>query len=396
MVHHTVSALLVIAVSRATAAGGRAARWALIVALALGIACSGQKRSAKEKPARTAKTDAAHGKPDRERRTPALSRDAHEDVVISLDDDARDVQVEKAELYTRLRSLFLANNIGQIERELKAAEKKYPLRDDRDYHYYWGVVQERAGKLDDAVKSYARAIELSPNYSRARNALGKLYCRLKRYPEARVQYLLALEANPYNPFINYNLGSLYFEFNHLDVALKYLNNAAEYKKNFGSAYHKIGIIMYRKGQYQNAVINLSMAITFNKASHITFYYLGMSQFALGKHAEAVTSLTKSLGMKSDFFESAYELGKVNQLMGRYADALGYYRRAQRLRPDVSDINILIVDCLAELKRYSEAIKILREIVDKNPKNKLLAEKLKHLQERESIGNLTEPEDYYVY
>ncbi|HPI22270.1 MAG TPA: tetratricopeptide repeat protein, partial [Spirochaetota bacterium] len=269
-----MSALLVIAVSRATAAGGRAARWALIVALALGIACSGQKRSAKEKPARTAKTDAAHGKPDRERRTPALSRDAHEDVVISLDDDARDVQVEKAELYTRLRSLFLANNIGQIERELKAAEKKYPLRDDRDYHYYWGVVQERAGKLDDAVKSYARAIELSPNYSRARNALGKLYCRLKRYPEARVQYLLALEANPYNPFINYNLGSLYFEFNHLDVALKYLNNAAEYKKNFGSAYHKIGIIMYRKGQYQNAVINLSMAITFNKASHITFYYLG--------------------------------------------------------------------------------------------------------------------------
>lgn len=371
------------------------------VALVLSSACSGQKRGPVPAKRTAGKTDAkktkdvVSRKPGADKRAPG-SKEPHEDVVISFDDDAQDVQLEKAELYARLRSLFLAGNFYQIERELKAAEKKYPLRDDRDFHYYWGVVYERGGQLDDAAKSYKRAIEISSNFSRARNSLGKLYCRLRKHQLAREQYLLALQTNPYNPFINYNLGSLYFEFEHYDVALKYLANAVEFKKNFGSAYHKIGIIMYKKGQYQNAVINLSMAIKFSKASHITLYYLGLAQYQLDQTNDAIASLSKSLAMKNDFFESAYELGKINQIAGKYVDALNYYRRAQRLRPDLNEISLLIVDCLAELRKYAEAIKIVRELVDKNPKNEFLAKKLKYLQERESIGNLTEPEDYYVY
>jgi len=152
------------------------------------------------------------------------------------------LEYQRNEEMSRIRRLFLSGRIQDMARSLKAYGQAYKTDSDKEYYFYNGAVLESAGEYRNAVESYLRAIEIAPDFARARNSLGGLYCRLHKHRFALSHFQKALEVNPYNPFIQYNMGCLYFDTGDLKNAQPYLERAVRYKANFGSAYHKLGVI----------------------------------------------------------------------------------------------------------------------------------------------------------
>jgi len=74
-----------------------------------------------------------------------------------------------------------------------------------------GIAYHQLQQLDQARKSYERAMKLKPDYAEAINNLGTVYYAKKSYRRATSQYLKALRLNPNNPASIYsNLGTAYF------------------------------------------------------------------------------------------------------------------------------------------------------------------------------------------
>ncbi|MBP7604782.1 MAG: tetratricopeptide repeat protein [Spirochaetes bacterium] len=296
----------------------------------------------------------------------------------------------------RIRRAHLLDRTAEMERLLRDFSGKYPTDKDREYHYYTGLVLSAAGEYRRAVESFLKAIEIAPDYARARNSLGALYCRLNKYHFALVHFRKALEINPYNPFLQYNLGSLYFEIGDPANARVHLENAVKYKANFGNAYHRLGVLAFQTQQYERTIEYMAKAIEFRTESHTTHYYTGMSYFSLEKGSMALASLRKALQIKPDFFEAAFDLARVHHSYGEFANALEFYRKADALNPDYPEIKLAIVECLRELKRYREGVALVRQLLERDPQNERLRRYLKNLQDQRLIENLAEPYDYFTY
>ena len=296
----------------------------------------------------------------------------------------------------RIRRLHLLGRTAETDKLLRDFSGKYPTDKDREYHYYTGLVLSAAGEYRRAVESFLKAIEIAPDYARARNSLGALYCKLNKYHFALVHFRKALEINPYNPFLQYNLGSLYFEIGDPANARVHLENAVKYKANFGNAYHRLGVLAFQTLQYERTIEYMAKANEFRTESHTTHYYTGISYFSLEKRSMALASLRKALQMKPDFFEAALDLARIHHSYGEFANALEFYRKADALNPDYPEIKLAIVECLRELKRYREGVALVRQLLERDPQNERLRRYLKNLQDQRLIENLAEPYDYYTY
>jgi hypothetical protein len=79
-----------------------------------------------------------------------------------------------------------------------------------------------AGEAEEARKKCQDAVKLDPGFSQGYTCLGVTYYLRERYDEAFEQYAKALEADPANRDVYYNMASIYAIQGKIDEALQYL------------------------------------------------------------------------------------------------------------------------------------------------------------------------------
>ena len=94
-------------------------------------------------------------------------------------------------------------------------------------HFHLGGSLEAAGRLEEALTSYRRALDLesSENEARIHNNIGGVLGRLGRTREALRAYAEAEEADPAFPETQWNLAALNMELGNLPKARKHLEGA---------------------------------------------------------------------------------------------------------------------------------------------------------------------------
>ena len=79
-----------------------------------------------------------------------------------------------------------------------------------------------AGEAEEARKKCQEAVKLDPGFSQGYTCLGVTYYLRERYDEAFEQYAKALEADPANRDVYYNMASIYAIQGKIDESLQYL------------------------------------------------------------------------------------------------------------------------------------------------------------------------------
>jgi hypothetical protein len=79
-----------------------------------------------------------------------------------------------------------------------------------------------AGEAEEARKLCQEAVKLDPEFSQGYTCIGVSYYLRERYDEAFEQYSKALEANPANGDVYYNMASIYAIQGKIDEAIEYL------------------------------------------------------------------------------------------------------------------------------------------------------------------------------
>lgn len=112
-------------------------------------------------------------------------------------------------------------------------EKTYPNKVNDSFVYdYYGYSLMNLGRLEEAVKSFERFIELEPKNARVMRELGRVFCDLQRYKEAIDILTKSFAIESKNSYGFYYLALAYHKLGKDDIAKKTLEEGKQLDPNY--------------------------------------------------------------------------------------------------------------------------------------------------------------------
>jgi len=234
-------------------------------------------------------------------------------------------------------------------------------------HYNYGFLLEQSNQEDAAERELEKAIELQPNFVRARLALAIIYEKRKKYSRAIAQYQKILNLDKTNPLIYQQLARLYLEVNERKEAKKVLEKAinsgikdwriccslafiyyqeeefdsaklllteALSRENNSTVHFYLALILDKEKQREGTINHLKQAIKLDSDSHLALNYLGYLYAEEGINLREAEKLVKR-ALKLEPSNGAYldSLGWVYFKMGKTEKARIFLEKAADLEKD---------------------------------------------------------------
>ncbi len=155
--------------------------------------------------------------------------------------------------------------------------------------------------LPDAVKEFQAAIQLHPDDSELREALGEVYLNNHSDEDAQRELEKALALDASRTRALYLLGRLYVQQRENDKALPYLQRAVRLQPDLAEAGELLGTIYVRLGQFTNAVPQLEKAAAFDHYGNV-HYQLYLAYRKLGQAGLAQKALARSQELRRSSLE----------------------------------------------------------------------------------------------
>jgi tetratricopeptide (TPR) repeat protein len=162
---------------------------------------------------------------------------------------------EKDELQARI---FMAKKQYPDAMEVYAKlSQEYPK--DPSYQNYLGIAQLQDGKLEEARKSFDRAIKIDRRFSDAYNNMGATYFAEKKYRNAISQYQHSLSLKPDVASVYTNIGYAYFAEKQMPKAMEAFHRALEIDPHVFEETGRAGSILSYRSVSDRGLFNFMLA-----------------------------------------------------------------------------------------------------------------------------------------
>lgn len=228
--------------------------------------------------------------------------------------------------------------------------KLYP--DDPDIHLSLAAALEELGHLPEAMKTYARVVEIAPGYGAALLGLGRTQL-FSGQPDAAIRTVQAgLENKQFEDdleslgMLQGILGSAYRDRGEFDEAIEHLKLSFDYRRRTGDrrgmavSLTNLASIYEQRGEIRAALDAEEEAVRLAReaqdlgAESVALLNLGLTHKVAGNLDEALSALRASLRIeqeRQDEVELATRLdhvADVYRVRGQYDDALVYLEQAR--------------------------------------------------------------------
>ena len=287
-----------------------------------------------------------------------------------------------------------------------------------------GYLYQQTGRLDDAVARFEEALRAQPDDRAATVRLGQVYLGLNRLREAREQFdgvvnvfpalarqglgevalrerrfneaighfRAALERVPQASSIHYSLAMAYRGLGRLDEARSHLEQRGTGGISVGDPIvdtlqtlvrGERGLVAqgrraYDAGLYEQAAGAFAAAMEAAPGSAAARVNLALAQLQMGKTSEAVVTFRAAFEVAPEDADVVREFLRV-LLRLRYVDeAIQVLTKSRSVNPDDEDSLVGLSILLAERKRYSDAVALLAESNSRFPERTATATTLARL------------------
>ncbi|MBI2657451.1 tetratricopeptide repeat protein [Candidatus Woesearchaeota archaeon] len=195
---------------------------------------------------------------------------------------------------------------------LELCRKKLGQKADASSYYECGVLYKENNNLDDAIKSFRKAIELNPKHSMAFYELGVISQQQQNYDEAVKNYTESLRIKE-NAEVFQSLGVCCLKQDKLKEAYRNLVKALLLNPNKYTIYNSMAAVQERLGNYDSAIQMAQISVKLNPNNAIGFYNLGIALDKKGSFRESIPAYEKAVELG---YKKSEEIKKrINQLKG---------------------------------------------------------------------------------
>jgi len=188
----------------------------------------------------------------------------------------------------------------------------------------------KQGRVEDAIRTARRALEIQPDYGVADYNLGNLYAGQGQFELAKKYFEEALRLYPNYADAQTNLGQLIAERGDLDTGIRYFRKAIELNPSISRAYLNLGVALAKQGKLDEAIPPLEQAARLKTDSPEASFYLGSVYAAQNRYSDAAAAFNQALRIQPDFASAHQSLAQLLALQGKKAEAMQHYKEALRL------------------------------------------------------------------
>jgi tetratricopeptide (TPR) repeat protein len=188
----------------------------------------------------------------------------------------------------------------------------------------------KQGKVEEAIQTALKAIELEPKYGVAHYNVGNLYAGQGKFALAQRHFEEALRIYPNYAEVRSNLGQLLAERGDLQAGIEQFRRAIALDPALFRAHLNLGVALAKQGQIDEADAPLREAARLMPQSAETRFYLGSVYAAQNRFDLAAQSLKNALRIDSSFAAAHESLARVLSAQGKREEAMKHYQEAIRL------------------------------------------------------------------
>ncbi len=219
--------------------------------------------------------------------------------------------------FTALENLGAAYlEAGRPEDAMTAFQRAIALNPGTAFAYCKiGWIHYQSGTPQQAIAAFEKAIANDPHYVYSYQGLGWLYVRkLFDYSRAIDAYERGLAANPGDPSLADYLGSTYARMGQMEKALEILEKSAKEQPDQAFVYSTLSYLYLRLKRLDEAAASAKREIELRDA-HSPHRVLGFINHLRGRNEDAITELVRAVELEPHDYEARAALAKLYRAGG---------------------------------------------------------------------------------
>jgi tetratricopeptide (TPR) repeat protein len=236
-----------------------------------------------------------------------------------------------------------------------------------------------AGRIDDAIDKYKKAIEAAPSLGSNYADLASLYYTKGKVDEAYRVLVRGLEKSPEDRTLLSNAAAAAQQLDKAAEALGYVDRALEKNKRDASLYSLRATILRALKRDDDALAALYTAVAISPDDAKIQFSFGNQLYAAGRKGEAIAAYRKAVELDKSLLRAQYNLGALLFEDGRFDEALQAYQMAlapieqslskkEKVDPIHARAFANVGAILLRQQRYDEAAAAYRKALLLDPKN----------------------------
>ncbi len=163
-------------------------------------------------------------------------------------------------------------------------------------HTNLGVALAAAGRFQEAISHYERALEIDPSLSNVHNDLGSALFDEGRISQAMAQFTEALRLRPRYAEAIYNLGIAVQADGHVPAAIDDFYRALRLKPDFFEARYNLALALAGTGRTSEAIAQFEQAVRLRPGFPEGHYNLAVALHSMGREPEAKIEFARARGL----------------------------------------------------------------------------------------------------
>jgi tetratricopeptide (TPR) repeat protein len=194
------------------------------------------------------------------------------------------------------------------------------------------------------------------------------FLKSKDYAGTERQCQRALELNPQSADAYYYLGLALFGRKEYDEAIRALSEAARLKPASSEIHGHLGTVLVARGRVNEAVRHLQQSLQLDPNNAEAYFNLGVAMFGQGHKQEAIEYWSQAVRLRPDDYEAHYNLAVACEEQKDVDQAIGHYRQAVQFKPDHSLAQAKLGLALCAKGAFPEGLPHLSQAVALDPEN----------------------------
>ena len=182
-----------------------------------------------------------------------------------------------------------------------------------------------------AERIFERALDLNPHSDSAHHWYSYLLASEGRFDEAIAEIKLTQELNPLSLMNKSMTGYNYYQARRYDLAEQELRKIFELERNFGNAYLVRGMVLERKGLYDEAIESVRKSMELMPGSIVPLWTLGHCLGIAGRESEAREVLAELENHSLEHYASPYYFALIHAGLGDTDRAIDWLEKACEAR-----------------------------------------------------------------
>jgi tetratricopeptide (TPR) repeat protein len=207
----------------------------------------------------------------------------------------------------------LAGRLAEAEKKCRVILRENP--DDPGALGLASALARQQGRIAEALEIATHAAKTHPQIAELHTALGKCCLAAGKRDEAVSAFERAVELKPLEPAYHDNLAAALFQTRQYERALEACERAVQIKADYTEAWSNMGGVLRELGRLEEAAAAVDKALRLQPRWEPTYINMALIRAGQERFDEAMECTLRALAIRPDYAEAHYNLGMLHLLAG---------------------------------------------------------------------------------